>query len=126
MVAAGLEGRRHLEARGRLSPLLRWLKDLPRVLAPKLGDALATAVGVGLVPDRRVAVDQLLDVVHDAPHSCCCVHGPTVIRPRRGVHSLACKARAPALPRRESGGGPAIATIALVMVETVEEPPTAG
>src|SRR4029450_2528305 len=66
-VAARLEGRRYVEVCGRFSNLLRRLQEMEGVWGPNLGDRLGPSVGIWLVPDRRVAIDELSCVAHLAP-----------------------------------------------------------
>src|SRR5207247_10396051 len=61
-----------LEPRGQPDPgprrdlahLLRGLQDVDTVVGPQLGDRRSASVGVGLVPERHVAVGEFVWVAH--------------------------------------------------------------
>jgi len=60
LVPAGAEDKGGKAQPGRGPPhLLGWLEDLGAVLGPQVVDGLAAQLGVGLVPDRYVAADQI-------------------------------------------------------------------
>jgi hypothetical protein len=54
----------HAQRRGGLPDLLRRLEQLDAVGGPQLADGLAAPGAVRFVPDRHVAVDELLEVGH--------------------------------------------------------------
>ena len=62
LVSPCLEDRRHGDpglCRDR-ADLLRRLEEMPPVLRPELGDHPPAPVGIGLVPEREIAIRQLL------------------------------------------------------------------
>src|ERR687895_542321 len=131
LVSPSLEDRRHGEPGSRrdLADLLRRLEDMPPVLGPELGDHPPAPVGIGLVPEREIPLCQLGRAPRrDFIESLCIGHRlpPLIVwllRRRRSRRKRRASITSRVTPACCSGRP---ANVSRVVVQTEQEPQTAG